>query len=118
MPSVHRPVVLLYVPVAVVALTNVSVGGSTSRTTTPFAVPGPLFTKVRVNVSVSPGRTAGLLEVLVSSKSACGATLEHVGGAVTVTGVLVHVAEVLSVRVSVRFPPAIGKAALAALVAP
>ena len=46
------------------------------------------------------------------------AALEHVGGAVTVTGVRLHVVVVLSVKVSVRLPPEIGNAELAALVVP
>ena len=70
-PTSHTPVVWLYVPWLGVAERNVSPAvGNCSVTSTRWAVLGPLFVSVTVNVIVSPTFGVGLLTVFTTARSA------------------------------------------------
>src|SRR5262249_11289000 len=64
-PTVHRPVVLLYVPWLGVAPTKNRPLGSRSVTWTPLASSGPALLRVTVKVMVSPTLGCALSTVLV-----------------------------------------------------
>src|SRR6266446_22370 len=70
-PTVHRPVPLLYVPWLGVAETKAKPAGRASCTVTLVAELGPASLSVMVNVIVSPTLGLVLLTVLARTRSAC-----------------------------------------------
>src|SRR5437899_10727032 len=70
-PTLHRPVPLLYAPWLGVAETKVKPAGRASCTVTLVAELGPASLSVMVKVIVSPTLGVGLLTVLVNTRSAC-----------------------------------------------
>src|SRR5262249_47156559 len=70
-PTLHRPVVLSYVPRLGVAETKVRPPGSRSVTATSVAASGPALVRVIVKVMVSPTLGRALLTDLARARSAC-----------------------------------------------
>src|SRR3954462_5737835 len=70
-PTLHRPVPLLYDPWLGVAVTKRSPLGSRSAIATLVAASGPLLLSVTVKVTVSPTLGVASLTDLLNARSAC-----------------------------------------------